>query len=173
MVVTLKPFKASSGMKIAQADSPRPVTDMGMAKKPSQKTNISVHICTQNRENSPQTSSGSAKPFASTTKAQNICRRGGSKRPRADTDTEAESGRPRHIPHFKVPYKPEVFDNWWEMQSQILLSIRATRDQGMIIVLKDQATLNFQKETKELNGGRKVSISTLNPEDRRVKKVLT
>lgn len=59
------------------------------------------------------------------------------------------------------------------MQSQILLSIRVARDQGMIIVLKDQATLSFQKETKELNGGRKVSISTLNPEDRRVKKVLT
>ena len=42
----------------------------------------------------------------------------------------------------------------------------------MIIVPKDQATLCFLQETKELKDGRKVSLSPLNPEEKRVKMVL-
>lgn len=58
------------------------------------------------------------------------------------------------------------------MQRQIPLSIQVARHQSMVTVPGDQATLNFLQERKEHKDWRKVCISSLNLDGRRVKIVL-
>ena len=122
---------------------------------------------------------GPAEPAAAPPTNEPTSRQGSQKRPRPETDSDGESG-PSHsrLTHFKVPAKPEGFDNAYqlvralEMHRKLRLSIRVARDQGMIIVPKDHATLKFLREIRELKDGRKVSLSPLTPEDKRSKMVL-
>nr|XP_027219006.1 putative uncharacterized protein DDB_G0271606 [Penaeus vannamei] len=61
---------------------------------------------------------------------------------------------PNQFTHFKVPKKPENFENdnqlvrALEKERQIRLSIRIARDEGMIIGPKEKASLSFLQETK-------------------------
>ena len=98
------------------------------------------------------------------------------KRRRVETDSEEEAEHtPSRLTRFKVPKKPEDFDNAYQLvralekERNVRLSIRISRDEGMIIAPKDKATLNFLLEIKVLKDGRKVCISPLTSQEKKSK----
>lgn len=73
--------------------------------------------------------------------------------------TEGKSETLRRFLQFEIPQIPEGFGNAYhlvralEKQRQINLAIRVARDQGMVVVPKDQATQSFLQEIKLLSDG--------------------
>ena len=100
------------------------------------------------------------------------------KRSRHSSNTDEESATSGRMPKFRVPPKPEGFENAFQLvralekQKKVLFSIRLSRDGGMIISPKDQSTLRFLQETKKLPDGRGVNLAVVTPQDRNQKMVL-
>jgi len=187
MAVTLEPFKAAGGRKKTQKQAERVRPAEPSKDKTETPTTKSVHAHqTEGNLNSPQNSLSQegapavpAKTAAPTSKGLKPLQRGGVKRRRVETDSEEEAEHtPSRLTRFKVPKKPEDFDNAYQLvralekERNVRLSIRISRDEGMIIAPKDKATMNFLQEIKVLKDGRKVCISPLTSQEKKSKMVL-